>query len=141
MGAQRSKVETGGFTEYLYRQVGDVIKYKGMQFKCVEHINDPKHQKGLPMASNKSNGYFRVDSRGKVNQLRVFVKRDAAIDFDWGHAHGKHGIGTVHVHLYSYDKQGNVIRTKDTAVRCMNNAEMRKYGELIKKVCPTAKFR
>lgn len=34
--------------------------------------------------------YVKQDKHGNVVQLRIFKDRKAAIDFDWGHPHGKH---------------------------------------------------
>lgn len=75
-------------------------------------------------------------------QMRIYVDRKAAFDFDWGHPHGKFKQGEVHVHVWYEDKNGKWVgrgKGKHDA-RPMTKDEIAMYGGLIKKVYPNAKF-
>lgn len=83
----------------------------------------------------------------------VFVKRESMwgkkmfLDFDWSHQHiniGGNGRvfkkGVVHVQMWQENKDGTFTRVSNQA-RYMNNAEIKKYGRIIKAFCPNAKLR
>lgn len=61
------------------------------------------------------------------------------------HAHTNKGDGrkfergTVHVQVWKQNKDGTFIRINDA--RSMSNAEMKKYGPILKDYCPSVKFR
>lgn len=143
MGAQKQYVESGGFSQYLYHQVGDIIRDGEVEGKVIKHITDLN--KGLPMYSNTSKIYFRLNENGEIDQCRVYVDRVAYLDFDWGHSHRNKRDrrvfqrGIVHVQAYKI-KDGVPWRDSFNA-RSMNNEEMRKFGRILKKACPTVKFR
>lgn len=82
--------------------------------------------------------YVKLDRDGNIVQLRIFKDRKAFIDFDWGHKHGNHPKGVVHVHILN--KDGNLHGNRDT-VRYMNNSEIRMYGKFIKHLNPYVKLR
>ncbi|MBR1474277.1 MAG: hypothetical protein IJ613_01725 [Muribaculaceae bacterium] len=73
-----------------------------------------------------------------IIQMRVYEGRRAAYDFDWGHGHGKFAEGTVHVHEWTYrdGSWGRVGRK-----RYMNNAEIARYGPILRQANPDVKFR
>jgi len=115
-----------------------------MQGKVVDKYainpNDKFHS-SLPIYSNNSEVYFKKSDKGKhyVEQARVYSNRKAALDFDWGHTHGKHQKGVVHVHVWHQDGKGHWVRGANP--RCMNNDEIARYGNLIKKANPNARLR
>ena len=121
--------------------MGDTISANGISAKVVEKINKDDSAQGLPAFSNTSDLYFGKGKKsGEIIQLRLYKNRKAYMDFDWGHPHGDFPTGKVHVHFYEFDATGKLqkIKGKD---RLMNNAEIKKYGPLIKKANPKAKFR
>lgn len=131
---------TGGFSEYLYHQIGDTITANGISGKVIaKYDGDPEHD-GLPIYSNTSKVYFKLGDGGKVEQARIYDGRKAVFDFDWGHPHHQFDKGVVHVHEHGVNKKGRWERSIKP-VRYMNNEEMTKYGELLKKANPDVKFR
>jgi len=145
MGNFKYYIETGGFTPFLYYQVGDTITAaNGVQGKVVDKISDydtKDYHDSLPIYSNTSEVYFKKSDKGGhlVEQARVYIDRKAALDFDWGHAHGEHSEGVVHVHVWHQDSKGNWVRSSNP--RYMNNSEIARYGNLIKKANPKARLR
>ena len=143
MGAQKQYIKSGGFSQYMYCQVGDIIRDGKMEGKVIKHITDLN--KGLPVYSNTSVIYFRQNKDGEIDQCRIYLNRAAYLDFDWGHSHKNKRDrrvfqrGTVHVQTYKI-KDGVPWRDSFNA-RSINNEEMRKYGRILKKVCPNVKFR
>jgi len=129
----------------LYYQVGDTITAEnGVQGKIIDEytINSKmKFHSSLPIYSNTSEVYFKKSDKGKhlVEQARVYIGRKAALDFDWGHTHGGHAKGVVHVHVWHQDSKGNWVRSSNP--RYMNNSEIARYGDLIKKANPNARLR
>lgn len=140
MGGLRKYNPEGGFSEYLYHQVGDSVTANGITAKVVTKIGDEDFHSALPSFSNTSNAYAKRSDEGEheVEQLRIYVNRKASIDFDWGHAHGNCVKGVVHVHIAA--ESGNFHRHKKQ-VRYMNDEEIAMYGPLIKALNPNAKFR
>lgn len=49
-------------------------------------------------------------------------------------------IGRVHVQIWSENSKGEFIRLSNNA-RSMSNAEMKKYGPILKEFCPHIKLR
>lgn len=141
MGGHKLYQTGGGFSQYLYHQVGDTISANGISAKVVEKIDKDNATQGLPAFSNTSELYFGKGKKsGEIIQLRLYKNRKAYMDFDWGHPHGSTPAGKVHVHFYEVNADGKLQKIKGTD-RLMNNAEIKKYGELIKKANPNAKFR
>lgn len=140
MGGQRAYIPSGGFKEYLYHQIGDTITANGLSGKVISKIGGSFGHDGLPHYSNTSKIYFKLDKNGKVEQARIYNKRIPSLDIDWGHPHHEFPQGIVHVHEYYKDNHGNWHRD-EINVRFMNNAEIKKYGELLKKANPNIKFR
>lgn len=132
MGGQKQYNPGGGFSEYKYHQVGDVIEAGGLSGKVLAR-NEPGPN-NLPYYSNTSNYYFKLASDGTIDQMRVYENRVMVMDFDWGHAHGDIPKGVVHVQVRNADG-GNVY------TRMMNNAEIKKYGDFLRAANPNVRFR
>lgn len=78
-------------------------------------------------------------------QARMYVGQKKYLDFDWSHIHTdidgrKFKNGTIHVQVWKQNKDGTFSRLNDNA-RGMNNAEIKKYGPLIRSFCRDVKFR
>lgn len=140
MGAQRSYLTSGGFREYLYHQIGDTITANGLSGKVIAKVGGNPGHDGLPMYSNTSKVYFKLDDDGKIEQARIYNGRKAVLDIDWGHNHEGFKKGMVHVHELVPTADGGWDRKLHTA-RYLNNKEMKKYGALLKKANPSIKFR
>ena len=141
MGGQNYYKAEGGFSQYLYHQVGEIISANGISAKVVEKIDKSDPTQGLPIYSNTAELYLGKGRKsGEIIQLRIYKDRKAYIDIDWTHPHEGIPKGVAHVHFYEMDAEGKP--TKNHSIyRRMNNEEMKKYGPLIKKVAPNAKFR
>ena len=136
MGNQKAFLSTGGFSQYLYVQDGETIVANGMSAKVVTRFNDSEFHSSLPPYSNTSSLYLKRSDQGShdIEQMRYYIGRKAAIDFDWGHTHGHFKEGVVHVHVW-------LDGVRQPPERLMNNQEMKRFGNLIKKANPKAKFR
>ncbi len=147
MGNQREYLESGGFTQYLYKDESPKVTINGVTGKMVSKISAPtaKHD-GLPTYANTSDIYFKKGDDGLATQAKAYIGRKMYLDFDWNHDHKNKGDGrffpkgTVHVQVYKIDKNGNIHRLSDDA-RFMSNYEMKKFGPIIKYFNPNAKFR
>mgnify|MGYP007069883870 CR=1 FL=1 len=134
MGNGQHYLKSGGFRSYFYVHK-ETITAGGLTAKVIAWYNTKDFHDSLPMFSNTSKLYMRYARGGKqIIQLRVFEGRKPVLDFDWGHPHRPFKEGIVHVHIW---KNGRRM----SAERLMNNAEMKRYGALIKKACSKAKFR
>jgi len=147
MGGQNYYKAEGGFSQYLYQHVGDVIEYNGIHAKVIEYVGTKDHHEGLPYYSNTSDMYLKIaDNQTYVEKAIVYVDRHAAFELDWGHPHtNKKGngqsfdVGVVHVH--ELEIFGNSVRRKQTDARFMTAAEIKKYGKILKKAYPQIKFK
>lgn len=147
MGNAKTYNPSGGFTQYEYHQIGDTITASnGVQGKIISKVEAGKeNHDGLPLYSNTSEIYFKLsdekDGNGEypVEQARVYQDRRAALDFDWGHAHGTHEAGVVHVQEWYMNKNGKWTRRKGE--RGLSNEEIRRYGEIIKLANPKVRLR
>lgn len=140
MGGQNYYKAEGGFSQYLYHQVGDIISANGVSAKVVEKINPNDNNQGLPRYSNSSDMYLAMGGKsGEIIQARVYVGRKAYMDIDWGHSHRGTPQGIAHVHFYALNDKGEPVKTG--RYRLLNNKEMKKYGLLLKKANPKVKFR
>lgn len=145
MGNFKHFIATGGFDEYHYYQVGNTITSEnGVQGKIINDYSDygvETFHSSLPKYSNTSEVYLKKSDKGThpIEQARVYIGRKVTLDFDWGHKHGSHAEGVVHVHVWHQDSQGNWVR--GNSPRYMNNSEIARYGDLIKKANPNAKLR
>ena len=139
MGDIKNYNEAGGFDEYLYYQDGDILTASnGIQGKVVNDFSEQflkdeekTFHESLPMFSNTSEVYFkRSDEAGHViEQARIYINRRATLDLDWGHAHGEHELGFVHVHEWRLNKHGKWVRGGNP--RKMTEKEIARYGELL----------
>ena len=140
MGGYKKYNPEGGFSEYLLRQVGDPITVDGLTVKVVTGIDDKTFHSELPSFSNTSSAYAKKSDEypHDIEQLRIYVDREACIDFDWNHEHQGLKRGVVHIHYLS--KDGHFHSDKKN-VRYMNEDEIVKYGKLILAPNPKVKFR
>ena len=106
MGNQRNFLESGGFSEYLYETVGEVVTINGLRCKIIKMPSDTNnHYAGLPKFSNTSDVYVGLGPGDVPRQLRIYKDRRNYKDFDWGHEHinsdgTKFPKGVVHVQRY-----------------------------------------
>ncbi len=106
MGNQRNFLESGGFSEYLYETVGEVVTINGLRCKIIKMLSDTNnHYAGLPKFSNTSDVYVGLGPGDVPRQLRIYKDRRNYKDFDWGHEHinsdgTKFPKGVVHVQRY-----------------------------------------
>ena len=106
MGNQRNLLESGGFSEYLYETVGEVVTINGLRCKIIKMLSDTNnHYAGLPKFSNTSDVYVGLGPGDVPRQLRIYKDRRNYKDFDWGHEHinsdgTKFPKGVVHVQRY-----------------------------------------
>ena len=139
MGGQKQYIAEGGFSQWLYKKVGETITINDMTGKIVEKIDDPiPNHAGLPFYSNTSDFYVKLSEfDGSPMQIRVFENRKAAPDLDWDHPHEPFKKGQLHIHEIVFDKNGTPRRL---APRAATDAEIKKYGPLIKIVNPNVQF-
>lgn len=139
MGGMKHYIAEGGFSQWLYRKVGETITINGMTGKVVEKINDtiPNHA-GLPIYSNTSDFYVKLSEfDGTPVQIRIFENRRAVLDLDWDHEHKPFARGHLHVHDCVINAKGKLKRKSG---RIATNEEIKKYGPLINKVAPNIQF-
>ena len=140
MGSQRYYNEERGFSEYLYRKVGETFYEGGMKCKVIEKATGKNSHDGLPLYSNTSDIYLHIDpNSGQIGQARVYKNRKATLDFDWNRAHKNFPKGVVHVH--EYEEVNRHLRRKSSEPRLMTDEEIEKYGSILKKADPNVKFR
>jgi len=131
MGGQRTYNAEGGFAEQLYYSIGDAITNDGLTGKVIAEYGKEIGQSGLPRFSNTSTYYFRMNREGHIDQMRIYENRLMKLDFDWGHPHGKDfPKGVVHVQDRTTGK-----------TRFMNNDEIQKYGNFLRKADSNVRFR
>ena len=138
-----SRDERGRRSEYV--SIAPAKTVNGVKGHLIKKAGDSDTHTNLPYYSNTSDVYFRKNTNG-VCQARVYIGQNVYLDFDWSHAHTNKGDGrkfnrgTVHVQIWQQNKDGTFARLSDDA-RGMNNAEIKKYGSLIKAYCPDVKLR
>lgn len=145
MGLQRDYNESGGFSRYLYFQVGDTITTSnGVVAKVVAKENGTPFD-GLPTFSKTGEVYLKADKDGNIIQARIYKDRKPVCDFDWDHTHqnangDKFEKGVVHVQEFKQNSKGAWERQSKKA-RYMSNDEIEQYGELLRKLKSDIKFR
>ncbi len=147
MGGQNYFNADGGFSQYLYQQVGKPIVINGIHAKVIEVIGTKNHHESLPYYSNTSDMYLKIaDNQNYIEKAVVYKDRYAIYELDWGHAHvNKKGdgksfpIGVVHVH--ELERIGNSVRRKNKDARLLTTAEIKKYGKILKIAYPQIKFK
>lgn len=143
MGSVRLYNGIGGFSQYLYHQIGPIIKASnGVEGKIIAKLDDERSlHSSLPSYSSTSEVYLKCDDQdpSRVEQMRVYKNRKVILDFDWNHQHRSFREGVVHVHQWRQLANGHMKRDKEP--RFLNNDEIERYGELLHKVAPSVKFR
>lgn len=147
MGGQNYYKAEGGFSRYLYHQVGETIELNGIRAKVIEYIGTKNHHESLPYYSNTSDMYLKIaDNQTFVEKAIVYVDRHAAFEFDWGHEHtnrkgnGKSfPVGIVHVH--ELERVGQSVRRKNTDARLLTSEEIAKYSKILTLANPNIKFK
>ncbi|MGM9866561.1 MAG: hypothetical protein ACI303_01690 [Lepagella sp.] len=137
----------GGFVgeNAKYERIGDYKYANGLKGCIVKRKDGGEFHSNLPQFANTSDMYFRQNVNG-VCQARVYIDHATFLDFDWSHNHTNKSdgrsfkAGTIHVQVWTRNSDGSFSRKSDNA-RMMSNAEMKKYGPLIRKFCPNVKFR
>lgn len=148
MGNARQYNATGGFSEYLYDVHPNYETYyhNGLKAKVIILKTDPDgSHSGLPAFANSSDIYLKVGKSGNVTQAKVYITRQHTVDFDWGHEHRNKVAGEVQqvfpkgvVHVQGYSGINN--RNSNRA-RYMTDAEIKKYGDILRHFDPNVKFR
>ena len=134
--------EKGRRSEYVSIEPARIVN--GVKGHLIKKVGDSDTHTNLPFYSNTSDLYFR-QNENDVCQARVFIGQKTYLDFDWSHTHINKGYGrkfergTVHVQVWKQNKDGTYTRV--TEARSMNNAEMKKYGPILKDYCPSVKLR
>ncbi len=117
----------------------------GVKVSVIKKRGGPDTHTNLPFFSNTSEVYFRKNANG-ICQARVYVGQKMCLDLDWSHSHRNttdgriFPKGTVHVQVWRENKDGTFSRVSDSA-RKMSNAEMKRYGSLLKAACSNIKLR
>lgn len=151
MGGGYQYIETGGFSEYLYETVGKTENINGLRCKMIRRIDGKKEHAQLPSYSNTSDVYLRPNADDIAVQAKVYESRRMIVDFDWSHTHVNQSDGrffkegVVHVQKYHFvgvnDKGKHIFERISGEARLMNNAEIKKYGPVLRKFNPNVKFR
>ena len=124
----------------MYHQIGETLSSNGVSGKVIEKQGNDRAHDGLLKYSNTSDVYFKLDDQTKlIEQARIYKDRLVAYDFDWGHTHKEYKEGVIHVHEWYLNKKGKWVRSNKS--RLLNNSEIEKYGELLKKANPKVMFR
>ena len=138
MGNQRNFLESGGFSEYLYETVGEVVTINGLRCKIIKMPSDTNnHYAGLPKFSNTSDVYVGLGPGDVPRQLRLYKDRRNYKDFDWGHEHinsagPRFPKGVVHVQRYPGANGGDA--------RYMTSAEHQVLDAVISYFAPFARL-
>lgn len=135
-----------GRVKCQYETVGHSKTAGGIRGKLIKRVGGSDSHSSLPYYAVTSNMYFRKNHES-VCQGRVYLDHKVCVDFDWSHLHINKGgdgrafkQGVVHVQVWKENKDGTFTRISNQA-RNMSNAEMKKYGPIIKAFCPDVKFR
>lgn len=116
--------------KYLWREVRQVAGIKVLEGKFQKNS-------ALPRFSNTPNTmYFHQNSKGNIDQLRIFKGRNSFLDIDWGHGHGAIPRGIPHVQLWKFDSITQTL-TRSGTERPMSAYMWKKYGNAIMEADPT----
>ena len=127
-----------------YVSLAPQVTVNGVTGHLIKKKGDTDTHTNLPYYSNSSDVYFRQNKHGVV-QGRVYIGNKMFLDFDWSHNHvnsdgRRFQRGVVHVQVWRENGPADFVRLSDNA-RMMNNSEMKRYGPLLKRFCPSVKFR
>lgn len=147
MGNQKLYNSTNRFSSYLFEDstAWAVHEINGIIGRVMEMNADPAGQHaGLPIFPDSSDMYFSTDENRAVMQAIINVGNRRMLIFDWGHMHinpdGKvFPKGVVHVHVCTIDEDGHLVLSAHA--RLMTEAEISKYGPLLKSYDPKVRFR
>ena len=127
-----------------YVSLSPAVTINGVKGHLIKRKGDSDTHTNLPFYANTSDVYFRQNAKG-VCQARTYIGHNLHLDFDWSHTHKNSDgrifdKGVVHVQLWKQNSDGTFERLSNNA-RSMSNAEMKKYGPILKNFCPSVKFR
>ena len=119
------------------------LKFKWREVCQVAGIKvlESKFQKNgaLPRFSNTPyTKYFHQNSKGNIDQLRIFKGRNSFLDIDWGHGHGSIPRGTPHVQEWKYDSKTQSL-VRQGKERPLSAYMWKKYGAALMKADPKLK--
>lgn len=160
MGDQRVYIRgRNDLYAYLYTTLSTRVTINGVTGRIVAEKHDPwgEHQH-LPSFSKTCDVYFSLGKGGEVNQAKLYENGMMKLDFDWDHAHCNRVNGRVTevfpqgvVHVQEYEavkvngkRKGKPVfsfRRKSNQARLMTDAEIEKYGPLLRHFNPNVKFR
>ena len=86
----------------------------------------------LPTFSNTPGTmYFKMNEKGKIDQLRIFIGRHSFIDIDWGHSHMGIPRGVAHVHTWRFNKLTEKMKRTNDECKLLSKYMIKKYGKYI----------
>ncbi len=142
MGSQQSYRAERQFRSYLYTTISQKVTINEIKAKMVKLKSDKDGtHSSLPKYAETPDMYLRKGDDGYAKQAKLYVNRKMTIDFDWGHNHKNKDTGevfakgVVHVQVYHRDER------MSNHARLMTDAEIAKYGPILKKFCPNVKSR
>lgn len=150
MGNQRD-YERGrnDFFSYQFTTASARVTINGVSGKMVERKIQPETgYQGLPAYGGSSDIYFAKGKDGLASQAKLYDGNGKMkLDFDWSHDHtNKDGTvfhkGVVHVQEYKVETvKGHDKFSRLKKARLMTDAEIEKYGPILKHFNPNIKFR
>lgn len=149
MGGPKWYNKETGHTDNKYEpaNANAVVTVNGVKGTLLKRKDDASGaHSNLPAYSKTSDMYFRYGTDGKtVAQGSLYIGQKKVCDFDWGHTHRNNDgtlfpKGTVHVHMYGSGMKGTRVRINNGDARKMTSSEIAKYGPIIKRFNPNAKF-
>ena len=118
--------------EYRWREVRTIEGIKVLESKYQKNGALPRYS-NTPYTKN-----FHQNSKGNIDQLRIFRGRNSFLDIDWGHGHGSIPKGTPHVQQWKFDSKTQKL-TRIGTERPMSDYMWKKYGKAIMKADPNIK--
>ena len=139
MGLEKYYKKEGGFSQFMYHQIGEYFSMNGFNIRVIGKIGEVKPHSGLPTYSNTSYIYVKLSDVDRTpEEIRIFMDRKAVMDIDWGHSHGGFKIGTAHVHNITISKDGTMTRSSQ---RELTTEEIAKFGSILKYLNPDIKLK
>ncbi len=138
MGSQRRFNPEGGFTAYMYEEVG-TIEAGGISGKVVVPAGGNTGHYALPNFTSSSRIYFKLADDGKtIVQMRVYgLDRRAKLDFDYTHAHPPFTPPQLHVHDFGMRPDG---KYGHLPARALTPEERAQYGAILRRAMPRCIF-